>query len=677
METPSAEILATLEEVRTAAQDLGVPYQGLSEDLSLFTDQFLLRFIRARQGNAEKAIEMLSNHFRWLHHQCPVALMSKPFPELPYLQRFYPTGYHSTDKIGRPVYIERLGMLDMARLMQHVTHEQVVENYIRESERQIRVRLPACSLVRGEVITKSLNIVDLSGLSFSLVTHSMAKKVVKDIITISQDHYPEMLGHMIVINCPALFRMAWSFIKPMLDENTIKKIQICETHRSTEALLELIDAEQLPAIFGGRCECSGGCLASNRGPWQRPEVLAHLAADPDSHWKALTASGCRAMLAKEPSLVADAIVETSSKGVPPHGPVKNGVNHSKPGHVVESRGDIVAVANPSALLADEQAAATVDGMSEAGQCVTSTRENFLTSEAVTAKQELRALQQIHKALEKEHIDTLTDWVHIYRELLQQIGRQAIERAQTYYDAHFVREQLQRECTSRALLLAGLNEQVVSLSAHQQRVEESFYAFLEDPAEASVSDNEWKTMLPDAPECPADFRDDGKLLRNWRMAALSDRLVEVRRQRDSLQVEFTRMREECEVAIQRSENEDLKHKFCTWNCSVQLAKAFYERRRDHEVDVDRQVQSLRKVETQIALAKARLQQHCGGDFAINRPLVHKIGDELSDSSATDDPSVSAVGARRSEDHLPADYEVAGFDETEFLSCSEDEDGSDTR
>ena len=31
-------------------------------------------------------------------------------------------------------------------------------------------------------------------------------------------------------------------------------------------------------------------------PWQRDDILAHLAADPDNHWKALTPEGCRALV---------------------------------------------------------------------------------------------------------------------------------------------------------------------------------------------------------------------------------------------------------------------------------------------------------------------------------------------------------------------------------------------
>lgn len=41
-----------------------------------------------------------------------------------------------------------------------------------------------------------------------------------------QDNYPEMLGHICIINAPAMFRMVWNMIKGMLDARTQSKIEV-------------------------------------------------------------------------------------------------------------------------------------------------------------------------------------------------------------------------------------------------------------------------------------------------------------------------------------------------------------------------------------------------------------------------------------------------------------------
>ncbi|CAE8593899.1 unnamed protein product, partial [Polarella glacialis] len=114
-----------------------------------------------------------------------------------------------------------------------------------------------------------------------VVTHTTARKVVKDVVSMLQNHYPECSGRMIIINAPKVFSIAWSFIKPMLDDRTVAKISIFGAdQRETwvNALLELVDADQLPALFGGRCLCDGhdqvSCMRSTKGPWADPAVMA-------------------------------------------------------------------------------------------------------------------------------------------------------------------------------------------------------------------------------------------------------------------------------------------------------------------------------------------------------------------------------------------------------------------
>jgi hypothetical protein len=44
--------------------------------------------------------------------------------------------------------------------------------------------------------------------------------------TPAQDNYPEMLGHICIINAPAIFRVLWSVVKNMIDTRTQNKIEV-------------------------------------------------------------------------------------------------------------------------------------------------------------------------------------------------------------------------------------------------------------------------------------------------------------------------------------------------------------------------------------------------------------------------------------------------------------------
>ena len=85
----------------------------------------------------------------------------------------------------------------------------------------------------------------------------------------ANNYYPEGLGHSFVINTSITFQFIWAIAKNFMDEKTIKKVSI---HGSNylEHLTELVDMENLPSFFGGKCTCSdveGGCLYSDKGPW--------------------------------------------------------------------------------------------------------------------------------------------------------------------------------------------------------------------------------------------------------------------------------------------------------------------------------------------------------------------------------------------------------------------------
>jgi hypothetical protein len=80
------------------------------------------------------------------------------------VREVYPHGYHGVDKTGRPVYIERLGVLNVQRLFDGIsTPERMVRHYMQSYEVLMKLRFPACSAVAGKRIEQGLNILDMTG----------------------------------------------------------------------------------------------------------------------------------------------------------------------------------------------------------------------------------------------------------------------------------------------------------------------------------------------------------------------------------------------------------------------------------------------------------------------------------------------------------------------------------
>lgn len=180
----------------------------------------------------------------------------------------YPHSYHKTDKKGRPIYIEQISKVDVKKLFEVTTAERMTNYYIREYERLMKFRFPACSAVMKTPIEQSLTILDMEGIGISHMVGKI-KDFVKLASDIGQDYYPEMLGTMMLLNTSWLFNALWAIVKTFIDEKTRTKINFLGYSYQVK-LLEFVDPENLPALFGGKCTCpqiEGGCLYSDIGPW--------------------------------------------------------------------------------------------------------------------------------------------------------------------------------------------------------------------------------------------------------------------------------------------------------------------------------------------------------------------------------------------------------------------------
>ncbi|KAL2987489.1 hypothetical protein AAZX31_11G031800 [Glycine max] len=208
----------------------------------------LLRFLRMRDFDMSKSKEMFQNYLKW-RKDFRVDVLPKEFNFTEYdeVKKCYPHGYHGVDRYGRPVYIERIGMVDLNNLGQVTTFERFIKHHVSEQEKTLK------------------------GMSnFS----KPARYLFMEIQKIDSCYYPETLNQLFIINAGSGFRMLWKAVKAFLDVRTMAKIHVLGSNYLS-VLLEAIDPSNLPTFLGGNCTCSdyGGCLMSDRGPWKNPEVL--------------------------------------------------------------------------------------------------------------------------------------------------------------------------------------------------------------------------------------------------------------------------------------------------------------------------------------------------------------------------------------------------------------------
>lgn len=233
---------------------------------------YLRRFLRARQHDLDKAQEMFINHLKWRKEfGTDTILEDFVYEERESFLALYPQGYHKVDKLGRPIYIQHLGQINMKAMKNVTTEDRMIRFHVQEYERALKYIFPACSMVRGTHISQTLAIMDLKGVGLRHLSGDV-KRILSTITNIDQNNYPETLGKTLIINAPTVFRAIWSIVKPMLDPRTLAKIEVCPSDYMP-ILMKWVDIENIPAYLGGK---SSGSLIDDIGPWNDAEMIEEI-----------------------------------------------------------------------------------------------------------------------------------------------------------------------------------------------------------------------------------------------------------------------------------------------------------------------------------------------------------------------------------------------------------------
>lgn len=100
-------------------------------------------------------------------------------------------------------------------------------------------------------IVGTLVIRDLNGIGFRHLG-STGQEIIKMMVSVSSDNYPELLRKCLIVNSPWIFSSVWYLIKGWVAAKTAAKVSLVGSDYM-DLLKEEIDEENIPVMLGGTC----------------------------------------------------------------------------------------------------------------------------------------------------------------------------------------------------------------------------------------------------------------------------------------------------------------------------------------------------------------------------------------------------------------------------------------
>ncbi|BBN20181.1 phosphatidylinositol/phosphatidylcholine transfer protein [Marchantia polymorpha subsp. ruderalis] len=224
-------------------QKLQASYRNVHQG---YPDATLERFLKARDGNVQKANKMLLDCLNWRVSNEIDNILAKPIePKGLYdsIRNSQLIGVSGYCRKGRPVYAIGVGLsgYDKAQV------DKYVQSHIQINEYRDRVLLPEASKRLGRPVGSCIKILDMTGLKLSALSRV---KILTVISTVDDLNYPEKTDTYYIVNAPYVFTACWKAVKPLLQERTKKKVQVLKGC-GREELLEVMDLSAIPLFARG------------------------------------------------------------------------------------------------------------------------------------------------------------------------------------------------------------------------------------------------------------------------------------------------------------------------------------------------------------------------------------------------------------------------------------------
>ncbi|KAG8275238.1 hypothetical protein J6590_090463 [Homalodisca vitripennis] len=164
-------------------------------------DQFLLRWLRARNFDCAAAEKMLRESLKWRAEWDVDNLEEWEAPAV--FEQYYPSGICGFDREGSPVIVLPFSGMDIWGMLHTVTKADLIKQTIRTVERHLALARSQAS-IHGHQASQLVAIIDMTDFNLRQYAWRPASELVIAMIQMYEANYPEILKACYIINGPSL-----------------------------------------------------------------------------------------------------------------------------------------------------------------------------------------------------------------------------------------------------------------------------------------------------------------------------------------------------------------------------------------------------------------------------------------------------------------------------------------
>lgn len=230
---------------------LGHHFTSPDEPVKDLEDEIPQRFIDGCDGDMREARRRWDITRHWRETEGVNNILNEPQPHFRLIKEHYPHYHAGRGKEGHLVFYERPGEFEHKVLADRgVTIDDLVRHWLFVTEYQWQIML------KGDETAKSIAVFDATNIKVSDLAGSNMDYV-KKTIGYANQHYPERSYVILIINAPFFASLLWKIVKPLVHENTQKKVRILSAKESLKGMQEFIDFDQIAEYHGGGLDYGG------------------------------------------------------------------------------------------------------------------------------------------------------------------------------------------------------------------------------------------------------------------------------------------------------------------------------------------------------------------------------------------------------------------------------------